>query len=1618
MKKKSTKTNPLASTTSAIQNDSNQIEDFSKHANPWPGLAPYKDPSEYEDGRKYKFCGRAAETFDLLQLIENRSLVTLYGSTGIGKTSLLKAGVFPLLKQHIDERQQGNDKVRFHPIYVRLAAPRQLSDHDPQCFTDMSLSEILILCIENELRIQIDRKEEPESTNDIRYLWKYFHTRSFFNQEQRVTPVIVLDQFEELFSIKENDNKVKEFLKQLYILIENRISWRSTKGMHEARFRFVISLREDRFFYLEDFVDSLHLSLFKENRYRLRPMSDEQAIQVVTIPGSDIIESKYKEKIALNIINKARNKDRRDINTLMLSLICNQIYEREGILTIETSQSINMTLDSYYQNAIYGLPFSEVRFIEKHFVNGEFRQPVEEKLFRHEAPNAYKRFFKEDDSTFKIITDVVVPGKDTRHVELIHDQLAAVINARQKAKDKRWYSALLRLGILALIILAGLLLIFGGQETNKKEEQPLSLMQIKAGHFSTTDSLWIDQEHLKNNAMVEQLSIKNKTKFKIEKCPYLHTIDLSSLGRDTLNLSISNCDVLKTIVLPKSLHYLKLEISNCPKLNLNISKGLDILYISPMEDVLNIQLDSGVTRYTESGGVLWDNYDRRIVYYPRASASDIKGQTFSYSFPKDIKTDKLTYGTVTLTNLDYKEVSDGETRSSSTFYLNTKTQQQIDYWARSTQKGNEYANCYVLPDSLDYLPEGIFKSMIHLDSVVMPLKLKEIRPEAFEDCRKLLSIKLPEMLQYIGEKSFMGCHALKHIIIPPTVTSIGRQAFEGCTSLESVEILGDSVALADRAFANCPNLKSVKLPKSPIYYTKAEYNSPFYNCGNFNGKEKFTIGYNDAIERNEEYELAWNEKNELVIRLFENSSEIYLPIGYVQTTFNIEPDAHTLNHIHIPWPQPVYIKDGQKNELRFNLDKKDKQHITLHVPYGCKRYYEMNEIFTDFSNIVEDPLLLQTKNWIRDIVFLAKSSISKPISICFIIIFILLLVSTAIILQRKKWNLIGLKGPTSWSKTIVYAVLFCLLAFVFYTLLFWFFNLYCSFNVYCSLTCSAVLALLFSSLFFLASLFISWIERKKDEWIDFDKFREPCLKMLSKFKLSKKIIIILMCVIGTGAVGYYLYHKLHKNNTYSIALANGRYEKAISIYIDSLIETNHITQSEILQLRHLMAMNGDSAQLVLVAREHYDRCNPDYEGPWGVHDKISFIRNDSIFMFNTEKAVRWGGKDPFSRGIICWHEAKNQTVSYYDELSDSSIVYFPKDVTDTLRISGEFHEFMNEEKFILSKKKDGNWLLYDYYGRAIPYDKSINSRYLFNAPFFIGKTSNGQTFGFTHTATGPVSFALPQGYGLNLYNDRYLIWKVDGGKTFAFDISKPQNNPIPVDSGGCFETNEGEKVKYDKETYTIDRNRKDGNIIIFETKTNNSFILPSRFTNIAGTTWYNFVKDRFFWQGDNLYGEVAIFDLHDNGRLVAELEGTSCSFLQHPDNTFYVITDKGLQFYRIEDGNVFKTFCAKNNISRKYTMESYYHFCGNYLIHDENCNQETRQYERKVYSLTIPGAKHIPIVNEQVFACGDSLIVVNSQEKNFYFYSYETLEEQINRSKLIKERQKKNVLTLLKKGQK
>jgi hypothetical protein len=287
--------------------------------NPWPGLSAFT-----EIDRDF-FFGRERETSELVELVRQAPAGVLYGQSGLGKTSLVQAGLFPQLKQ-----------LDFLPFRVRF-------DHGDD-------APPLAQQIKNELIAELHRAgiEGPRPA-PAETLWEYFHRRDvdFWGSGNRLlTPVIVLDQFEELFTLGQRSERaaarVAQFAAELESVLEHRapkaVRQRLDKNPEEAsRFdfrrqgvKFLVSLREDFLGYLDAWCERMPSLLSISNRFRLEAMTEAQALEVVQRGGRDLVD----DAVARSIV-KFVSDPRQRVAPALLSVVLDELNHRR----VESGQS-------------------------------------------------------------------------------------------------------------------------------------------------------------------------------------------------------------------------------------------------------------------------------------------------------------------------------------------------------------------------------------------------------------------------------------------------------------------------------------------------------------------------------------------------------------------------------------------------------------------------------------------------------------------------------------------------------------------------------------------------------------------------------------------------------------------------------------------------------------------------------------------------------------------------------------------------------------------------------------------------------------------------------------------------------------------------------------------------------------------------------------------------------------------------------------------------------------------------------------------------------------------------------------------------------------------------------
>jgi WD40 repeat protein len=281
--------------------------------NPWPGLASFREAD------RELFYGRERETEELFRLVMRERLTILFGLSGLGKTSLLQAGLFPRLR---DENAL--------PVLIRF----EHSDSSPSCTEQMQTALA---------RAAAAAGAEIPAFRDGETVWEYLHRQGneFWSARNRpLIPVFVFDQFEEIFTLGAGRPGTAGLLETLTSLSEGHppaaVKARLDENPAEARefsfgrhsYKLLLSLREDFLPELEALRDRIRG--IGNNRMRVRRMDGENALRVVSLPGRGLIDAGVAEQVVRFVAGKdAAGQElplaAMEVEPALLSIVCREL---------------------------------------------------------------------------------------------------------------------------------------------------------------------------------------------------------------------------------------------------------------------------------------------------------------------------------------------------------------------------------------------------------------------------------------------------------------------------------------------------------------------------------------------------------------------------------------------------------------------------------------------------------------------------------------------------------------------------------------------------------------------------------------------------------------------------------------------------------------------------------------------------------------------------------------------------------------------------------------------------------------------------------------------------------------------------------------------------------------------------------------------------------------------------------------------------------------------------------------------------------------------------------------------------------------------------------------------
>ena len=255
-----------------------------------PVTGPFRYLDHFREHDQRTFAGREDDIAEVVAAATSDDPFVLYARSGLGKTSLLLAGVFPAL------RERG-----LRPVYVRVQDDATLE---------------LRNAVAAELKLEC-----AEQSQDLLELVRRASLSAGL--------VLVFDQFEEFFINTRSDPRGRLAFGQLLGRIAND---------EQTDLRLTFSLREDYLAELDDLRGVFPTIL--ANQYRLRPLTAFGARQAIVTP---LIEARipFDQQLVVRLVDLLASVE---FDTALLQIACGEVY-REAVARDENVRLVEQDLD-------------------------------------------------------------------------------------------------------------------------------------------------------------------------------------------------------------------------------------------------------------------------------------------------------------------------------------------------------------------------------------------------------------------------------------------------------------------------------------------------------------------------------------------------------------------------------------------------------------------------------------------------------------------------------------------------------------------------------------------------------------------------------------------------------------------------------------------------------------------------------------------------------------------------------------------------------------------------------------------------------------------------------------------------------------------------------------------------------------------------------------------------------------------------------------------------------------------------------------------------------------------------------------------------------------------------
>ncbi len=403
----------------------------------------YPGPFPFQTQDQHIFFGREREVDRFITLLNVEKLIVLYAKSGLGKSSLVNAGVMPKLK---------NLPKYYKDLRIRLLS---YNDDSSAHITTYSPLQTLI----GELNIQA-HQNFLDNTDAKKSLWLALKMMQSEAPNRKGALVLFFDQFEEFFDYpKIQQDEFKQAIAELFRstppeeieqaiqneednLTEEQINFLYTP----LDVRIVFLIRSDRMSYMDSMKD--YIPSILNTTFDIKPLNKEQASEAIDKPAKKIGNFQtppflYSQEAIEDILSFIAD-DKGHYEPYQIQLICSRLERK--ILKEDNFVNGHVIQKEYLgnlQSLIEGVYLEAVNTLASEDLQKQARILIETKLLK----NGKRKSLDQDDCGLPIeileaLEDERILRREVNHLgnatyEVAHDTFIEPIERLRKDREHR-----------------------------------------------------------------------------------------------------------------------------------------------------------------------------------------------------------------------------------------------------------------------------------------------------------------------------------------------------------------------------------------------------------------------------------------------------------------------------------------------------------------------------------------------------------------------------------------------------------------------------------------------------------------------------------------------------------------------------------------------------------------------------------------------------------------------------------------------------------------------------------------------------------------------------------------------------------------------------------------------------------------------------------------------------------------------------------------------------------------------------------------------------------------------------------------------------------------------------